>query len=67
MFRCGLCHKSSQPKERANKIVTETRPKLYEVPQSERPRVRTEWSFTEIVKEILVCLSCTKKLEKANE
>jgi len=61
MYKCGLCGTLSKPTEPANRVVTQTRPKVYDVPQSSKSKRRTPRSFTEIVKEVLACLSCATK------
>lgn len=57
MHNCGLCGKTSQPGETANRVVMETRPKQYDVPINHGRR-RNPLSFKEIVREILACGKC---------
>lgn len=57
MHNCGICGKSSKPKETAVRVVTETRPKTYEQPVNHSRR-RNPLSFREVVREVLACGKC---------
>ena len=61
MFRCNKCEMNSKPKEKPNKVVAETRKRLYYDSYKELEGVG--W---EIVKEIFLCNRCNTNKEKLN-
>jgi hypothetical protein len=62
-FICGVCKIASKPQEKPKRVVTETRKKFY----PERLNAYSNGNRDpggvgiEIVKEILVCVSCSKQ------
>ena len=60
MFKCGMCKKSSKPREMATVKVVEKRVKEY-VQKDEYGNPGKESQGWEIVKEIKVCQSCASK------
>lgn len=59
MFVCGMCKKVTEPKEKATKLVTQTRPKTYHNSGITSHGV-------EIVEEILVCPRCVPNPQALN-
>ena len=57
MTNCSYCKKPTKAGEPVNKVVVSIRNKNYEQPTNTNRR-RTELSFTEIVKEVVACLTC---------
>jgi len=57
MHHCGFCHKQSKSGEAANKVVVETRKKVYNDPPNYE-RKRTPMSFREVVHEMIACAKC---------
>jgi hypothetical protein len=63
MFHCQQCNRLSEPRERAVKVVTETRPKEYY--QEIRGRMHLVGVGREIVREVMMCRGCAlKEVEK---
>jgi len=60
VFICDECHQVTQPGESANKIIVESREKVYEKKTKDKNGfVRVKYSKgIEIVKEIKVCHRC---------
>jgi hypothetical protein len=56
MFKCGRCHKTTKTGERANKLVIETREKVYYNDEAGYSK------GSEIVKEINICGRCKEKV-----
>jgi hypothetical protein len=56
MFKCELCNRSSQPREKSHKLVTKTRPRDY-VNEHKRglDKIKVTTHGWEIVEEIQVC------------
>lgn len=54
MFICNLCSKVSNPKEKVNKVLLQTRPTRY----TDKETGRFIAEGTEIVKEVNFCKSC---------
>jgi hypothetical protein len=54
MFICDTCHEVTAPREKARKLVTETRPMVY----TDWQHGRKQGHGTEIVTEITVCPRC---------
>ena len=59
MFRCPICNRLSEPKERPVKLVTETRPKEYY--EEIRGRMHLVGVGREIVREVMMCRGCGEK------
>lgn len=63
MYRCADCNKVSNPGERLNKVVTETRRARYTDPKTGK----IVGEGNEIVQEIGLCLSCYQEVNNTNE
>jgi hypothetical protein len=74
LYRCEACNTVVPPRTQANKVVLETRPKVYrnvKKPKGKRRRNQpvdieaTSTSGTEIVHEALLCGACASKATTA--
>ena len=59
MFKCYFCENTTKPRERAEKVVLESRPKKYGVPSSRNKH--QEAQGYENVKEVYSCKECFDK------
>ena len=63
MYKCERCGQSTAPGDKMEKIVTETRSKVY-MAKNKRGREYEAGRGWEIVKEIAVCPQCWRKYLK---
>lgn len=69
MFACGLCHEQSEPNERPERVVVETREKMYPERFHAHPYRRTNTKLyrddpggvgSEVVKEVIAHVKCAR-------
>jgi hypothetical protein len=65
-FKCGICNETSKPREKATRIVTETRSKQYPFREHAHSNGKDDPGGvgTEIVTEVLACEECAAKWKK---
>lgn len=74
MYRCEICHEVVPAKTKAQRVVVETRPRVYPFRKEANRRVwkKSKWEKTdneggtgfEIVREVIACPSCAERLRQ---